>query len=787
MLLPSAPTITRDLRSAPHLPECRLGARTPLYTVVETIDPGVSGPFFLDPAAAVLFSFYKHLSIGHYHCAPVKPGVPNPKGMQLGTRIPGWLFSRDDYQLLELRSDGDLVFESKLIDSNIDKYVNYRFGKHNPATIRTNVNLGKDTESVELKTAIGDHIWNAQRQPDISKYSTLCMIEPFVFDNNLWLVYSDLQTRTIDYSRTLYNFDRYVALQMSAASNVMVKTYFHIQETAICVVKPQELFEERSLYAIDWEGVWIHFLAMRAHNVPFQNIKAGFQAHPNLFLSKKELLSSTTAILNSGACLNLVAHCHSLRDVSAFFSTNRFYRRVYASFNIQQLILRRFLPSWSECFNLLPEQTSVERQYVLSTPLKAAGHGLTQDQGWWAVSAIVFEEDLPELNDTDGTRAASDVQRPDPNPEPKSAYRIIDDNSPIEHTKLKGARLRKLRSAQARDLEWKQQSLEDQNKITFIDYPRMEIPDHQTLSIIRSTTSFFSTACLIYSGTLASNFQEVCTLGVRVPGMNGDPPFVLSTKKSALPPTKPRSTVTTDFFNRAPVHPEYPYTVSCFSTKGTWIHRFPHPFFQDPAFVDTLSRFKVLSMYSCSLRAKFQQLDRATIDILHEKESRDWTARRAPSSATDAAVDFRTQLFLYDASDTHVLSIVYQRSIVSPFNYTMHFCFPGVDAFEKSPDRKKIEEFVDSTKDHYIYGTVDMVVLTSSSWNLDQFDILRPGEQPGQICLALTVRPNFPEPHKTQPELMNNMFYSNYMISCCLLRWYIREKAIVRGEWRTNF
>lgn len=768
MLLPTETKKTRDLRSSPIAPECKIGSRVPLYTVVETKDPGVYGPFFFDPAAAVLFSFYKHLSNGHFHCAPGKPSVQTPKELQPGTRIPNWFFSSDDYSLLEVRSNSELVYESKLIDSNIDKYVEYKFGKHNPSTRRTNVNLDKTTESADLKAFIGDQKWNAARKPDVSQYSTLCMIDPFIFESNRWLIQTDLHT--VDYKRTLCNFDRYLTLLTSAADKERLKTFTHIQETAICVVKPQEIFDERCLYTIDWEGVWIHFLNLRAQNVPVHLIRTGFQGNPNLFLTKKELLPTTTVALNGTVCLHLVAHCHSLRDVSAFFSTNRFYRRVYSSFSIQQIILRRFLPSWSECFTVLPDQTAVERQYIMGSPRKEI------DQGWWAVSSAIFSEDLPELGVDEGTTAASELQRPDPEPAEKPKA----DNTPYSF------RRRRVRAEQVKELAQKEQDTEELKRLTFIDYPRLEIPDHQLIQIVRSCNSFLSTVCLIYTGTMTTNFQETCVLGVRI---RDDPPYVVSTKKIASPPAKPRSlNQIADFFDRTPLVPEYSHTITCFSTKGTWVHQFPHPFFQDLAFVDMLTRFKSLSTYSCSLRSKFHQLDRATVEVLHQKEKRDWTARRQPINDYEARLDFRTQLLLYDTSGSHVLSIVFQRNIVPPHNYTMFFCFPGVDMCEESsgPARREILDFVESAKTHYFSGTEDMMVVTPIFWNLDYFDILKPGERLESTHMALSIRLNYPS-DKITPDIHNSFFYTNYMVGCCLLRLYIREKAVTRGEWRVNF
>lgn len=352
-----------------------LQAGTKLFAVVDRLDTGTSGPYFYEPGLAIFWHFHKSL-------VSMLPSVADAMNMDVSFKIDNHVevidgkmvvFGGGNWQLLEysVPQGVTLEFGSTMIDGNPVKNVYYPYG--NGTSELTHVNITPSSYTTILKQRLA-----IKNKNDVFYYGMLGMISP------AWYKQGFLREASFE---TLENI--FKATKPLFKKDNGMSAYTNITAVGIYIKHPQDMFELRTLYSIRWDLVWKRFLSLRHRESDVEQVRQDFKSLASEWIYPSHVQRRPPAF-DINVIVQIATQIEELKDLVAFGTNSNFYvTRVYRSERnhmFQQLVLRKFLPCWSESFGLLKDQAL--NQDVLGAPV-CKGNLL------WSINSILFREDIP--------------------------------------------------------------------------------------------------------------------------------------------------------------------------------------------------------------------------------------------------------------------------------------------------------------------------------------------------------------------------------------------------------
>lgn len=371
-----------DLRRGSGQTADKLDPGTPIYAVANRIDPGTSGPFFLDPTEAIFNAF--HMGLANKSLIPFTsasaitpmsrmlksaPAVQNVSGVA-GKMATNFRFS-SDMVLVELKCDKTIVFDRVIIKGKLEE-----------------------------KSFCNDKKWGAALIPGI-------VYETFEIGINK-LYWPMPQTPTpdikIDLNSHIQTLIMRVAMadiqwEQSKPSSLQADRADHMVSTFVAfrVCRPQDIFRSRSYFPIDWEKVWIQFVTTRH----IQETPAAFKQ--SLATSLLDIVGGIAnkhplpAVKLDGDLATIVMkYLPDIKDYLAMSSLDRFHRRVIRDNpNIQRISQQYYLPKYDDYYTGIVGFNFNHSTILLGVPKRSKG------RKWWAIPPVLFTDDIPADNNTE--------------------------------------------------------------------------------------------------------------------------------------------------------------------------------------------------------------------------------------------------------------------------------------------------------------------------------------------------------------------------------------------------
>lgn len=392
-----------DLRINKALPGVLIPKGKSFYVVVDNLNLGKSGPFFLTPEAAIFYAFCE----GNVDRSliPIKINESEDlfsmfeqKSNKPVITIP---MSPNIIDQLELpRTIGNVQRAIQPLDKIIPS--NAMLRKITVPMESRNLKLGKKTRNVKYpgyeKVLLS-----------ISSNIDLIFDQELNLEKDYKLGFSKVKLTTIDLETSKewinlnldssINFASSFSKYLERRNVIDVTPYISsIQKfltpfdfPGVFISTPEQYFRQRTIFDIDWETVWELFLNLSLKFNSLKEIQTGFEKSGISFISNAR--DATNVHIPSTVLLNIISQLTSRNDVLSLYSVNRFFRSVCLSSIGQRILREKFQPPKADCFMRFPFLKQSTRNIFPGLPLPTVtSYG--NFKGLWKVSYLFFNDDF---------------------------------------------------------------------------------------------------------------------------------------------------------------------------------------------------------------------------------------------------------------------------------------------------------------------------------------------------------------------------------------------------------
>jgi hypothetical protein len=626
-----------DLRLDKSNPGVLLSAGQPIYTVVDALTLGTSSPFYLDPGRAILWALFlgnadkSLISIREIVKPKTASTVNNMFSMFAQTSKP------KQVSILQQPTAQPLAEAQSSEKTDYDSYnlrkgtvaINFMFPGKNKVLLEL-----KGSKPVRFDQMINgdDPIeLNVRFCPD-SRYGAklenkVAIYQPAVTTVDLISAKDWIDVRPNGTINTNISFDLMLKRRerIDRDPQQATNTFEQIRTNAIIICRPEQLFQKRTIYYLDWEKIWELYLISKVNNLTMDDTKNLFNsALPTLLIGGKEGKIPDGIDASLGAfpgtfILNLLAQVDETKDVIALCSVNRSFRKICLSSIGQRLLREKFQP-WLDTF--MTRVVMKPGEYIafpgVPKPFTRKNHGL------WPAGFVFFQNDFIGGNDEVDMKAlvgrVEEVELENLYDRELSKLKPEAYSAELRRQKLVNDRIQAIMAARGIAMapfggpvappvvldEERQQVLKSVND----QIKPQKLNDEVLNNIIRNSCSFISLFCMVKSmetrvaGIIGVNLHFNYTYR---PKEGPDERFIHEEETKTE-----RSVPSSSIFNQGRVLSSINdislYNIDIIGITGSWLHETPVlPFFQNPDYVNILERVKTLEKERTEARLEFQR------------------------------------------------------------------------------------------------------------------------------------------------------------------------------------
>lgn len=603
-----------DLRRNLTYPFTTIPPGTPLYTIADILDLGTSGPFFFDPARAILWGFYRGMN--NKKLVPIDilkafSGHIAPKD----TFTPGEMLQRFDFKgkeqvLLELKSDKTVLFDNIMLNPQISSMSNLS-------------NWTEESLSPMVIAFCNDKSRSCKLAPNIAYYNLStkipAMFAPPNTSQHLWIPVDSYGKLMLEdaMATIIYGLEDPLSFRRLGVLNKNPGMVFSkmpagvsVSEMGMRICQPQQIFRSRAYYPVMWEKVWINFISAVYANMNVEQIKVGFlPIVPTMVGIRTEIADPSFPI---PVAVEILKKFEDPKDILALCSVDRKFRnRICTSDSVQSLIREKYLPSIVKELSVPKSPTTLMLRNIPGFPMESSG------RRWWKIPPVFFIEDIlyPGVEKQALTgeslrrQLAESVEQQEekdrrlkPFKEKRQLLQMSLSDTTAEQTKRTLiAQLDLLKIEEDKELakidleDFKESRLQRPQEIQLkADEPmfrKLHISSYAVNKVIRNCNSFMAMVSLIYSMSQYGSLPITVQTSMTLPSGRKTKDYIARQTESL---GKPKSAI--ELLNATPrSNPEI--TITDISMSGSWLHQIDiAPIFLNSEFHATLQKVKAFEI-----------------------------------------------------------------------------------------------------------------------------------------------------------------------------------------------
>lgn len=594
-----------DLRENKSLPGITIPKGRKLYAVVDNLNLGSNGPFFLTPEKAIFYAF----CVGNVDRSliPIKSRE-----------------SVDVFAMFEQKSSSPLItlpqtpnildqFEQGLpsilkpesiqrFTQSIEKTIlglPRQPGKITLPLDNKNLTAGKRTLGVKYpgKEKVLLSI-NADVDIVIDQHT---MFDPLEADRKMTKVkigFRKTTLSTLDLSTTNQWIDRNFDGTINFASSFgkymerrnaldgmsgsigfissIAKFAYPVETTAIFISSPQQLFRKRIIYDIDWEEVWESYIDCYFKTGDLLQTRILFESQSGKFVSNGR--DASIIYINAPVLLNIISQLDEGSDIVSLCSTNNSFRNICLS-SIGLRILREKLQSRKDKFyRQLEFPKDSTRNTFPGIPLPTTNK-YGQINHLWKVGYIFFKDDFDFGN--------SDV----------SVEKLVASNQSSKIETKGYDEIDRMRLIEQRANNTNVGNKELVERVH--DVSRINLSDTATNNIMRNTTSFMCFHAMCMTTILKITDLDVIVnenIHIRERGIPFNFNMTIKTRMENVIVRNPADLLKSTALQINPKE-KIVKAINNISLSGSWLHETPVvPFFHNVEYVSKLETLKNLEI-----------------------------------------------------------------------------------------------------------------------------------------------------------------------------------------------